>query len=80
MSKVKVPIVKPAQLIKALKRAGFTVVRQKGSHVHLRHPDRPDVVTVPNHPGVEVKRGTLKNILDRADLTVTEFVELLKKG
>jgi predicted RNA binding protein YcfA (HicA-like mRNA interferase family) len=29
----------PQKLIKALKKAGFAVIRQKGSHVFMEHPD-----------------------------------------
>ena len=47
---------------------------QKGSHVHLRHPDRPPL-TIPLHR--EVARGTLRAIIRDAGLTVEEFLESL---
>jgi len=52
-------------------------VRQKGSHMHLRHPidsaRRP--LTVPNHRTLKV--GTLRAILHDANLTIEQFNELL---
>jgi len=72
------PVVKPKNVIKALERAGFRVVRRKGSHAQLFHPDKQGIVTVALHT-TELKRGTLKSILKQACLTVDEFFELLKK-
>ena len=50
------------RLIRALERFGYSVVRQKGSHLRLRHPGPPlHTVTVPAHP--KLKTGTLHGIL-----------------
>ncbi len=65
------------QVMAALERAGFQMMRQKGSHVRLRHPDGR-VVTVPDHGGQDIGRGLLRKILRDADLTPDEFAELLK--
>jgi len=48
-------------VIKALRAAGFRKVRQEGSHLHFRHPDRPGIVTVP-HPKSDLAIGTIKSI------------------
>ena len=48
-------------IIKALRSAGWVEIRQKGSHVHFKHPLRAGRVTVP-HPKHEVPIGTLRNI------------------
>jgi len=72
----KLPVVSGKQVIKALKHAGFYVHHQKGSHVTLRMEEYPQIrVVVPIHH--VVKKGTLKNIIKDAGLTVEEFVELL---
>lgn len=58
-----------------LKRAGFYVRRQKGSHVIMRR-DRPFAqVVVPSHKSIDT--GTLDKIIDGAGLTIEEFVDLL---
>ena len=72
----KLPVVSGKQVIKALKRAGFYVHHQKGSHVTLRMEEYPQIrVVVPIHH--VVKKGTLKSIIKDAGLTVEEFVEFL---
>jgi predicted RNA binding protein YcfA (HicA-like mRNA interferase family) len=48
-----------------------------GSHHVLKHPDRPALrVVVPCHVG-DIKRGTLRNILRQANLTVDDLIALL---
>jgi len=65
-------------VVKALQKAGFDVVRRKGSHVLVRHPDGRTTV-VPVHKGEDLGRGLLRKIIHDADLTKEEFLELLKK-
>ena len=71
------PILSSRELIAALEKAGFESVRQKGSHLRLRHPDGR-VVTVPVHPGQDISRGLLRKILRDAELTRDQFLALLK--
>jgi predicted RNA binding protein YcfA (HicA-like mRNA interferase family) len=40
----------------------------KGSHRHFRHPERPEVITVPGNNGKELASGTLNAILKKARL------------
>ncbi|PKL58400.1 MAG: hypothetical protein CVV34_02500 [Methanomicrobiales archaeon HGW-Methanomicrobiales-5] len=70
----KLPILSGKEVVKVLKKLGYTINDQKGSHIHLRHPVRRPL-TVPNHP--EIARGTLRIIIKDADLTVEKFLELL---
>ncbi len=67
---------KPAQVVKVLKRVGFRLVRQSGSHAVYRHPDGR-WTTVANHPGKTIPKGTLRKIIRDAGLTVAEFNRLL---
>ncbi len=71
------PVVSGREVIKALGRAGFRVVRQRGSHVRLekRTEDRMIKLTVPLHKSL--KRGTLRRIIKDAGLTIQEFNRLL---
>jgi predicted RNA binding protein YcfA (HicA-like mRNA interferase family) len=62
-------------LIKALKRAGFTVQRQRGSHIILRRESPQARVVVPNHKSIRM--GTLRTILHEANLTIDQLLELL---
>lgn len=54
-------------LLKMLKKEGWIEKGQKGSQVHLTHPDRPGKVTIPRHGG-DIKKGTLNSILKQAGL------------
>ncbi len=70
------PTVKAETVISALKRAGFEIMRQRGSHVRLRHSDGR-VVTVPVHSGQDIGKGLLRKILRDAELSREEFINLL---
>ncbi|MBT97709.1 MAG: hypothetical protein CL902_03665 [Dehalococcoidia bacterium] len=70
------PILQAQDVIRGLERLGFQVVRQRGSHVRLRHQDAR-VVTVPVHPGQDISRGLVRKILRDADVTPVEFLEAL---
>ena len=59
-----------------LLKLGFTVARQRGSHVFFRHPDGR-TTTVPNHPGRDLARPITREIIREIELTVEEFREAL---
>jgi predicted RNA binding protein YcfA (HicA-like mRNA interferase family) len=69
----KSPVVSGAQVINVLSRLGFSVVRQRGSHVVLRKGSMGCVV--PNHK--ELKTGTLAGILKQAGISLDEFTSKL---
>ena len=73
----KVPSLNYQQVIKALRRDGWIVIRQKGSHIRLqkRLPDEMLKIIVPAHR--PIKRSTLSHILKQARLSVSEFDDLL---
>jgi predicted RNA binding protein YcfA (HicA-like mRNA interferase family) len=73
----KLPILTAKQTIAILEKVGFEVVRQRGSHVRLKHPDGR-VATVPVHSGQDIGRGLLRKILRDAELSVDELIDLLK--
>lgn len=55
----KLPVVTGEETIKALEKAGFEAVRQKGSHVRVKHEDGR-VATVLVHAGKSLGKGLLK--------------------
>jgi predicted RNA binding protein YcfA (HicA-like mRNA interferase family) len=73
----KVPSLNYQQVIKALRRDGWIVIRQKGSHIRLqkRRPNETLKIIVPAHR--PIKRSTLSHILKQARLSVSEFNDLL---
>jgi predicted RNA binding protein YcfA (HicA-like mRNA interferase family) len=72
----KLPTVTARELITALEKIDFSVVRQKGSHVRMRHEDGR-IVTIPMHAGKVIGKGLLLKILRDADLTKEALIELL---
>jgi predicted RNA binding protein YcfA (HicA-like mRNA interferase family) len=73
----RVPRITAADLLRALRRDGWTVRRQVGSHAQLIHPTKPGRVTVPVHAGAILKPKTLATALAQAGLTVDELRALL---
>ncbi len=71
----KLPQVKARRVIKALQRAGFEIDRVSGSHYAL--VKESVTVIVPYHAARDIKAGTLRAIIERANLTVEEFIALL---
>jgi predicted RNA binding protein YcfA (HicA-like mRNA interferase family) len=72
----KIPAITGEATIKALEKVGFQSVRQKDSHVRLKHQDGR-VVSVPVHSGKTLGKGLLRKILRDAELTLEEFIGLL---
>ena len=64
----RLPSISGRKLIAALKHLGFEVIRVRGSHHYLRHPDGRATV-VPVHAGEDIGRGLLSKILRDTELT-----------
>ena len=64
------------EIIAALRRGGFAVVRVRGSHHFLRHSDgRATVVAC--HAGETIGPGLMRKILRDVELEPKQFEELL---
>jgi predicted RNA binding protein YcfA (HicA-like mRNA interferase family) len=74
----KFPALSGRAIIDALKKNGFVVKRQKGSHVFLSHPDGRATV-VPTHSGETIGPGLFAKILRDAELTRADFTKTAKK-
>lgn len=67
------PIISGYETVRALQRLGFTVVRQRGSHIVLRKGSQGCVV--PNHR--EIKIGTLAGLLKQGGVSIDDFINAL---
>ena len=67
------PVLRPREVLRKLKKAGFYEVRQSGSHLQLRCGNL--LVTLPMHSH-DVPPGTLRSILRQAHLAPEEFRRL----
>ena len=63
------------QMVRVFRKIGYTVVRQKGSHIIMEKGE--DLLVIPNHD--QVAKGTERDLIKDAGLTVREFNKLLKK-
>ncbi|GBE56256.1 YcfA-like protein [archaeon BMS3Bbin16] len=74
---MKLPAVSGEKVIKALGKAGFVYIRQKGSHIRLEKTVDDEIikVTVPLHK--TLKKGTLKRIIKDSRLSQDELIDLL---
>ncbi len=72
----KLPVLSGDELVRALEKLGYSIERIRGSHLSLRCEGRPPL-TVPRPR--ELDRGTLRTILREGDISIQEFLELLKK-
>lgn len=73
----KLPQAKGDRMVTALRKKGWYVDRTSGSHVIMRHEERPGaklVIPVHSRP---LTQGTLSNILKKAEISVDEIKELL---
>ena len=74
----RLPIINSKKFEKILFELGFLYVRQKGSHAYYKHPDGM-YTTLPHHPGRDLGRPLIHQILREIDLTPEEFSNLLEK-
>jgi predicted RNA binding protein YcfA (HicA-like mRNA interferase family) len=73
----KVPSLPYDQIIRALQRDGWVVVRQKGSHVRLQKHTAAETLKLTVFTHRPLKRSTLAHMLKQAKLTTEDFEELL---
>ncbi len=66
------------KVIKLLSKIGFEIVRQRGSHVIMKHSDGR-VTVVPVHPGEDLGRGMLSKIIRDSRITREQFLKLLEE-
>jgi predicted RNA binding protein YcfA (HicA-like mRNA interferase family) len=65
------------EVVRKLKRAGFQLIRAKGSAYYLRHPDTGRFTSVHVHGSEDIPIGTLHAIVvEQAGLSVDEFNRL----
>jgi predicted RNA binding protein YcfA (HicA-like mRNA interferase family) len=71
----KLPNISGSEAVKKFSKIGYQVIRQKGSHLRLRHFDSSkQPITIPLHPSL--KPGLLRHLIHSTGLTVQEFIDL----
>lgn len=70
----KFPILTPREIIRKLELFGFEHKSQKGSHIKYVKKGKPTrIAIIPNHD--TVAKGTLKSILEKANISPDEFLQ-----
>ncbi len=73
---IRLPRVNAGEVIRVLEKIGFALTRQSGSHKIYKNSEGRRV-TVSFHGSTILKPKTLKSILNEANLTIQDFVDLL---
>ena len=72
----KYPVLPSKEVIKVLNSLGFYKISQKGSHAKFKNLETGFVCIVPMHN--EIAKGTLKSILEQANIELENFLTLLE--
>ncbi|MEM2051172.1 MAG: type II toxin-antitoxin system HicA family toxin [Thermoproteota archaeon] len=70
--------VSPEKPVKILDKAGFKIIRQRGSHI-ITMNDKKVRIVVPMHPIKDVKPSLVNMIIKEASLTREEILKLLRE-
>ncbi len=69
------PVLSGRETVRNFERLGWSVARQRGSHIIMAKPGELATLSVPDHR--EVSKGTLRSLIRDAGLTVAEFCSTL---
>jgi predicted RNA binding protein YcfA (HicA-like mRNA interferase family) len=71
------PVLSGREVVRAFQKNGWTIARQRGSHIILIKQGSPATLSVPDHR--EIAKGTLRGLIRASDLTVEAFIDLMLK-
>lgn len=71
-----IPVLSGREVVKAFEKDGWTLARQRGSHMVLIKPGEMATLSVPDHK--EVARGTLRSLIRSSGMSVEGFLALTK--
>ena len=69
------PVLSGQQVVSVFESFGWSVARQKSSHIIMTKAGEIVTLSIPNHK--EVARGTSRSLIRSANLTVDEFVNAI---
>ena len=73
----KLPVISGKVLLKTLQKHGCAAIRQRGSHVFIEDVTRTKGSVIPIHGNEDLRKGTLKSILNDLDISVEELIWML---
>lgn len=69
------PVLGGQEVVRVFESFGWSVARQKSSHIIMTKDGETATLSIPNHK--EVARGTLRSLIRSANLTVDEFAKVI---
>lgn len=73
------PVIKGKDLVTFLETLGFTVIRQRGSHIRMKSDDGR-YTSVPVHSGEDIPKGLLRKIIrEDLEMTLEDFADAFEK-
>ncbi len=69
------PVLTSKEVVRCFHKLGWTIDRQKGSHIIMTKKGNIATLSIPKHK--EVARGTLRSLISRAGMTVEQFIKFL---
>ena len=73
------PVIKGKDLVAFLETLGFTVIRQRGSHIRMKSDDGR-YTSVPVHSGEDIPKGLLRKIIrEDLEMTLEDFSRVYEK-
>jgi predicted RNA binding protein YcfA (HicA-like mRNA interferase family) len=73
----RIPSLKPRRILRTLLSLGFVIQHQAGSHIRLRHPQKPNSITLVRHDRIELYHVITQRMLRQAGISEEEFLEQL---
>lgn len=73
------PIIRGKNLVTFLETLGFTIIRQRGSHVRMKSDDGR-YTSIPVHSGEDIPKGLLRKIIrEDLEMTLEDFADNYEK-
>jgi predicted RNA binding protein YcfA (HicA-like mRNA interferase family) len=70
------PVLSGQEVVRVFESLGWSVARQRGSHVIMVKDGEIATLSVPNHK--QMARGTLRSLVRSANLTMDQFLEAIE--
>ncbi len=71
----KLPNLGGEEVVSVFQKFGWTVARQRGSHIIMTKENEIVTLSIPNHK--EVAKGTLRSLIRSANITIDDFLAAL---
>ena len=71
----KLPNLGGKEVVSVFQQFGWTVARQRGSHIIMTKENEIVTLSIPNHK--DVAKGTLRSLIRSANITINDFLAAL---